>query len=217
MFGSVPEAVLGVRVPSSDDRFLVPGAAVLVRVPEAVQVPPSCSSSALYLFHAQPFSCAYRRHSRCPPSAAPAHCPREDRIKAIPPEPPLARVPQQLQVSSASRKTAHDGFVYLPRQPGVLHSAQARPRRECEARARELVEFREEAPRTSGGRDPKRGPSRSSPSPRGSRPSSFGRGASRMSPRMVSSTEGMRIRRAKESEGLTTCGGGFSELPSWCV
>ena len=51
------------------------------------------------------------------------------------------RVPQQPQVAAACRAIAH---VHLPRQPGVLHGAQARPRRECEARARELVEFGEE-------------------------------------------------------------------------
>ena len=166
VFGSVPEAVLGVRVPSSNDRFLV-------------------LKTDHKLSHRSPRSRAYRSNSRCPPPAA-------RRLMTV------SYICHDSPASCTARKHA------------PAESAK-------HARESSSSLGRSTSRRTSGGRDPKRGPSRSSPSPRGSRPSSFGRGASRMSPRMVSSTEGMRIRRAKESEGLTTCGGGFSELPSWCV
>ena len=73
----------------------------------------------------------------------------------VPGAPMLVRVPQALQVAAVCREKAR---IQLPRQSGVLHGAKARSRRECEARARELVEYGEEHfSKDVGGKGPEEG------------------------------------------------------------
>ena len=61
----------GARFPRSPSaRDSIPGAAVLVRVLETLQVPLSAAQAHVTAFQGQPCSCAYWRHSRCPCPAA---------------------------------------------------------------------------------------------------------------------------------------------------
>ena len=134
--------------------------------------------------HGHPFSCAYRRHSRCPPSAADAQVAPSCRWPSTPDvrsphgHPCISqrhsrcahvRVSQQRRPGHAqvwpptAAILAQRTRVHHAEQSGILHRAPARPRGEREEPAREVVELGEyegrTSRRTSGGRDPKKGPS----------------------------------------------------------